>query len=551
MNQEQIEISKELTKVDYSYNSSYRPSIDSIKFVQFIQEVNNGAEENKTPIFHLKILDLLFDPKPKRKAIMCFRGAAKTSLMEYGVLYGSCFNELFGLKDIHVMMYVGNSIDRGVKDLRRQIEARYHNSPYLQDMIPNQKFKWEATDSSSRFRMPLSDNDLDDIHNAGRNITDTRLEFVNKKKEPFVIRCFGIQSGIRGFKEYGQRPSLCVFDDIIKDLDSTSQSMMEKTEDIVYKAVNFALHPTKKMQIWVGTPFNAKDPLYKAIESGSWAFRLFPICEKFPCTEDEFKGAWEDRFPYETILDEYNTLLSQGKQQSFYQELMLQITPDDDLLVPKGNLIEIEDKVLREQPKSNFNFYITTDFAFTDKEHSDYSVISVFGANSNKDLILIDGFLGKQDMKKNIDTLFSLVQKYRPLEVGIEVTGQQIGFITFIQNEMYSRQIYFRIKEVRPSKDKFSRFNLFSPMFLSKKIHISSRMLKSKYGIELEDELYKTTTNGFKSKHDDILDTFSMLQDLEIIYPMYQNNTKENAIIYKDNIFLSLDEDEDKCNTIF
>ena len=32
-------------------------------------------------------------------------------------------------------------------------------------------------------------------------------------------------------------------------------------------------------------------------------------------------------------------------------------------------------------------------------------------------------------MDKNIDDLFVLAQKYKPLSVGIEITGQQEGFI--------------------------------------------------------------------------------------------------------------------------
>lgn len=552
-----IDIQLELSKVNYSYDENYLPSLETIKFVQFIRDVSNGGEENKTPDCHLKLLDKLFSKNSKRKAIMCARGMGKTSLVaEFGLLYGACFNTLFGLDDLQVVMYIGNSMTRGVKDLRRQIESRYYNSPYLQKMIPNQKFKWEGTDTTSKYPMPLSENDLNDIHNAGINITDTRLELVNVNKRPFVIRCFGIASGIRGFKEHMQRPQMAIFDDIIKDIEASSQVTMEKIEDIVYKAVGQALHPTNKMQIWIGTPFNSKDPLYKAIESGSWDYMLLPICERFPCDEKDFKGAWEDRFPYSAIKEEYNVLVSQGQVKAFYQELMLQITPDEDLLVPRGNVKEIEDKVLREISQDNFNFYITTDFAFTEKESSDYSVISVFAVNSNQDFILVDGNIYKQDMRKTIDELFKYAQKYRPLEVGIEITGQQIGFVSLLEKEQLIKQIYFRIRQIRPTKDKFSRFALFTPRFLAQKIHITSRMLNSAYGKEFEDELYKVTKNGFKSKHDDILDTFSMLQDLDIIYPMYQEKSFKqiNGIITEEgieDIFYKDKQDMSINNTIF
>lgn len=900
-----VNISDELHKISYEPDPNYVPTKKALMFAQFVKEISNGGEENKTPIIHLKMLDLAFNPNYKRKAFMCSRGLGKTSLMaEIGLLYGACFNELFGLEDINVAMYIGNSIDKGVKDLRRNIESRYIRSEFLQQMIPNQKFKWTATDSKSKHPMPLSDNDLDDIHNAGVNITDTRLEFTNIKKNPFVVRCFGISTGVRGFKEYSIRPSLChkkgtlvqtdigehlvedyykkgntrfekgvrvklyglpfeeevtrehrymsllletrkekkylgnnlkkslthyewkeqewceaqnlcvnklignqrylqhylvkeidmsvidvqpipvfksnitkrnekgqvvehkpyetlevqkymekdefwwlyglwladghrsdnrihfsiaytqkytvgkkleeyckkigfkisyivdgsgcyivtisnaplsrflqsykrgnsikdmpewvlkldlnkqknillgyisgdgfvdykqdqirinsinlkvllqlgiicerlglpyhirktkkagvekfpngkeclvkeqhelrlrdnvkevlnydikdnpeikkqvfikdgflyrkvksvefsnteqefipiqtpshqyntyfgishncIIDDVMKDLDASSDILMNRIEEVIYKAVTQALHPTKRMQIWIGTPFNSKDPLYKAIESGAWKYILAPICEKFPCSKEEFRGAWEDRFPYEVIKEEYDALVMQGQKQAFTQEMMLEITPEEDLLVPKGSLIEISNRIWNATDKNSFNYYITTDFAFTDKQSSDYSVISVFAVNSNQDKILVDGICKKQSMRKNIDDLFMLVQKYKPLQVGIEVTGQQIGFIEMIRQESWTKKIYFNIQEIRPTKDKFSRFALFSPQFLAKKIQVIEYMLKNEYGREFLDELYKATNSGFKSKHDDVLDTFSMLNDLEIFYP--------------------------------
>ena len=45
-------------------------------------------------------------------------------------------------------------------------------------------------------------------------------------------------------------------------------------------------------------------------------------------------------------------------------------------------------------------------------------------------------------MDKNLDDLFRLVSQYSPLSVGVEVSGQQAGFIPWIQREMFSRNIF-------------------------------------------------------------------------------------------------------------
>lgn len=520
-------IQERLNEIDYSFNG-YTPSVKAVMFSQFIKEVTGNGEENETPLIHMQMLDLIFDKRYNRKAIMAFRGSAKTSLSsEYGLLYAACFNEYLGLENVNVAMYVASSLEKGAKDLRRNIEQRYANSPFLQQMIPNKKFS--ATDTTSKYPMPLSDNDIEDFHNAGRNITDARLEFVNIKGNPFCVRLFGVMSGIRGFKEYGKRPAISILDDLISDTDARSDTVIKTIEEVVYKAVTFALHPTNNCILWTGTPFNSKDPLYKAIESNAWKSVILPIAEKFPCEKNEFKGAWEDRFPYDSVKTNYDSAVAGGTEQAFRQEMMLQIIPAEGLLVDNDKIIEIPSETFKEKKKTFYNFYITTDFAYTDKESSDYSVISVWAVNTNNEYILVDGYCGKQLMDRNIDTLFRFVQQYQPLQVGFELTGQQIGFLQILRNEMIKRNIFFTLQEIRPSRDKFSRFNLISPYFHQKKIMFLSHMMKSQWGTEFRDEISKATIEGFKSKHDDVLDTISQLMDLNIFAPSGFNEQAEQS----------------------
>ena len=71
-------------------------------------------------------------------------------------------------------------------------------------------------------------------------------------------------------------------------------------------------------------------------------------------------------------------------------------------------------------------------------------------------------------MDKNIDDLFRLAQMYRPQSVGIEVSGQQGGFIKWIQAEMMTRNTYFNFASseksgaagIRSQGDKLTRFNM-------------------------------------------------------------------------------------------
>ena len=128
-----------LNTVDYSTlnDGNYVPSVFAINYVNFIKMVNGEAgESNLTPVVHLKMLDELAG-KRTRLANLCSRGMAKTTLFgEYLVLYIALYGEIDGFGEIEGMIYVSDSMENGVKSLRKNIEYRYNNSEFLQKYIP-------------------------------------------------------------------------------------------------------------------------------------------------------------------------------------------------------------------------------------------------------------------------------------------------------------------------------------------------------------------------------------------------------------------------------
>lgn len=481
-----------LNNTKYANDPSYVPSDFALEFVTFIKLVNGvQGEEHKTPLVHYRMLDTLTDGG-KRVINLCHRGIAKTTVMaEYLFLYIATYGEIPGFGRIDIALYVSDSIENGVKNMRKNLEFRWDNSDFLKQYVTEIRF------------------------------TDIRWEFKNADGKVFIVKGYGAKTGVRGAKEMGKRPQLAVLDDLISDEDARSTTVIAAVEDTVYKAVNYALHPTKNMIIWSGTPFNAKDPLYKAVESGAWAVNVFPVCEVFPCSREEFRGSWPDRFTYDYVKEQYDTAVKLGKVETFNQELMLRIMSDEDRMIQDGDIGWYKlDAVLRN--KSRFNFYITTDFATSLKDKADYSVISVWAYNNVGDWLWVDGICKRQLMDKNIDDLFRLSQAYKPQSVGIEVTGQQGGFIQWIQGQMLERNIYFPLASegndskpgIRPNTNKMVRFNTVVPLFKARKIFFPIERKGEITMQEAMNELSLVSVSGFRSKHDDFLDTISMLSSL-------------------------------------
>ena len=429
-----------------------------------------------------------------------------TLFAEYLILFCAAFGYVPGFGKTNLILYVTDSIENGVKNLRRNVEFRYANSEFLQKLIPNRRITI-GTDGDGHV-------DTDDYElqvAGGRKFTDIRLEFVNHKGHRTVVKGYGATTGVRGAKEMGQRPTLAILDDLVSDTDANSPTIIATIENTVYKAVSKALSPMKQKMIWLGTPFNAKDPLYKAVESGAWQVSVFPICEEFPVSKEEFKGSWEDRFTYEYVKDEYEEAQALGMPANFNQELMLRIMSEEDRLVKEDDIRWYNDSSVIEENKGNYNFYITTDFATSEKQSADFSVISVWAYTNNGVWLWVDGIIKRQLMDQNMKDLFNFVSIYKPQSVGVEVSGQQGGFISWIENLMLEKNVFFNLLEVRPNGNKMARFHVILPQFKLKKIRFPNDRRNSTELREIMEELTNASKSGFKSKHDDFIDTVSML----------------------------------------
>lgn len=167
-------------EVDYEYmNTQYVPTKEAVEFVNFIKMVNGAkGEENKTPVMHLMMLDGLIHENDN--LFVVHRGGAKTTVChEYAYLYMAVYGKFFKFGDVSVAIYVSDTMENGVKNMREQLQYRWENSAFLQKYIPYAKF------------------------------TDDRWEFENADGHKLFVKGFAAMTGVRGFKKYGQRPTWC------------------------------------------------------------------------------------------------------------------------------------------------------------------------------------------------------------------------------------------------------------------------------------------------------------------------------------------------------
>ena len=496
-------VTKLLDEVSYAADSDYIPKKFSLMFIHFIKLVNGrGGEEHPTPEMHLRMLDNADDNDKDALANLCHRGSAKTTIFgEYFILFIAVYGGLPNFGKFSYGLYVSDSIDNGVKKMRNRLQIQCDNSEFLQTVLEDTRF------------------------------TDTRWYFKNIEGKELVFSGHGAETGVRGTVELRERPSLAIFDDLMSDKNAKSPTIIKSIRNTVYGAVDYALHPTRNKVIWNGTPFNARDPLYQAINSKSWFANVYPVCEAFPVKKKDFRSSWPDRFTYKYVKKKYNKAMDNNALPMFSKELMLRISSSDQQLVREED-IQLFDRVSLLHNLSNYNIYITTDFATTANDSADYSVIMVWAVNMVGAWMLVDGICKKQLMKDNVDDLFLLARKWKPMSVGIEISGQQGGYLSWLDDEMLKRGMFFDIasesdnnsshygkRGFKPSSNKLERFLLALPIIQEGKLMIARQLVNTALYIEFVDELVLVTLESIKSLHDDALDTFAQMRRMPIVIP--------------------------------
>ena len=115
-------VEQHLNTVNYNTHTNYIPSDFALEFVTFIKLVNGGESENKTPLVHYRMLDNFVAANDLDTINMCHRGIAKSTLKEYLILYLGVHGELPGFGSVPYALYVSDSIDNGVKKMRKSLE---------------------------------------------------------------------------------------------------------------------------------------------------------------------------------------------------------------------------------------------------------------------------------------------------------------------------------------------------------------------------------------------------------------------------------------------
>lgn len=110
----------------------YKPSQESLEFIAFIRAC--AVEENANAEIHYRLADKYFGTDPQ-VLIEAFRGSAKSTMMEWFVIYIAAKGELPNFGKVEFIAFIGDSMENGTKNFFRNVVGKIDRSKLLQDIL--------------------------------------------------------------------------------------------------------------------------------------------------------------------------------------------------------------------------------------------------------------------------------------------------------------------------------------------------------------------------------------------------------------------------------
>ena len=328
--------------------------------------------------------------------------------------------------------------------------------------------------------------------------SEKAFEIVVKDKngEEITVRmeAYGKGSSVRGLNNKDRRPDIILIDDP-QDLEDSLSDTVQKSDYQWFLSDVYFLGKNTRI-FFIGNNLGEKCIIEQVISNKE---ELGFDAERIPVLDADGKSNWEEMYPVDAINDEREKWRKLGQLDIWEREkLCIAISPESQIFKKEyfryydPNVLNIED----------CSIFVACDLAISEKETADFTSIAAVAVNSDNHWFLLEIDYGRWDPTKTIDTIFRMVQKYRPIFVGIEKVAYQAALIHFVEKEMITRNTWFTVKPLEAKEKKEIRIAALQPRFKAGTLWFP---MGKDFLVELESELLSFP----KSLHDDLIDSLA------------------------------------------
>lgn len=306
---------------------------------------------------------------------------------------------------------------------------------------------------------------------------------------------------------------------ILDDLQGLQNSQTKEQRDKVkrfYRSLTAILEPGG--QIIIPATRWHFDDLYQEIideESAYYDIMVRKVVENgkviFPKKFNlKFDHNLKDWLFSSTPTQDYIEYLKKNMGNEFYAQY------ENNPIDSGSQLIKREYFKYWDRRPENLFVAITVDPALSFKQSSDYTAIVVCGMDPERNIYVLDYLRGHWgDPSQIVHNLLTMIDKWKPTQVGIESMGFQRTLRYWIEQLMMTKRHVQPITELKapPTQGKEYRLKGMEPYYRNGMVYHASWMK----GKELEEELLMLAEDGFKGKHDDLFD--ALAHQLTLLVP--------------------------------
>lgn len=350
-------------------------------------------------------------------------------------------------------------------------------------------------------KMELSENDdLKQQFEIKRLIKDTESDVICEFNdgEQFRIIAKGSEQKVRGLKWRGRRPDIIIGDDLEEDESVMNPERREKFRNWFMNALLPCGSDNCIIRI-VGTILHLDSMLQRLLNNKTWRTLKFAAHDK-----DFTNILWPEKFSKERLMAIRKNYEEEGNLEGYSQEYLNDPVADGDTYFRKQDFLEMDDPDY-ERPMV---YVAAADFAISEKEKADNTVIMVAGIDSDGFIYILDVRKGRIGSLDIINELISVGRRYNPEIFTFETEKVDKAIGPFLDVEMRKTGVYLNIDKVTPSKSKTIRGKSIQSMMKAGVVRFDK---KADWYPDLETELMTITPSGPRGKHDDQFDAFAYI----------------------------------------
>ena len=328
-----------------------------------------------------------------------------------------------------------------------------------------------------------------------RKDTETLIIAETEDGYQFRVEAKGSEQKVRGLKWRNKRPDLIVCDDLENDEIVMNKERREKFRNWFFKALIPCLSDKGKI-IVVGTILHLDSVLERLLNDPHW------LTARYAAHNEDFSEIlWPERFSKERLEEIRYSYIAQGMPEGYSQEYLNYPIDESTAYFRRDDFRWFDSD---EIDYDRLNYYAAVDFAISEKEKADYTVIAVVGMDEQNKMYVVDILRGRWDAKEIIDNMLDVQVKWRPELFTVEEGMIKKSLGPFLKDEMLSTGIFLNLFPMVPVKDKQTRARSFQARLRQGTVYFNG---DADWYPDLEQELVRFP----RDVHDDQVDALAWI----------------------------------------